>query len=137
MSTFLKNFLLLLTLTLVSCNKNATHRIDKEIVVLFHKTKTLTSNLDITFSELMEESRCPPNSECIWEGRVVIELTINNSDKVILGLGNLNKPAPQESYKNRIEYGNYSIELIGVDYGSEENFNIKDHSLITLKIKTL
>ena len=131
----LRNFFLLLTLTLVSCDKNVTHHIDEEIIVLYHKTETVTSNLDIIFSELMEESRCLPNSECVWEGRALVKLTLNNKDEVILGLGNLINPSPQEPYKNSIEYNNYSIELISVDYGSEENFNIKKHYLITLKIK--
>jgi hypothetical protein len=31
--------------------------------------------LKITFNKVTEDSRCPTNMECLWEGRAVVELT--------------------------------------------------------------
>lgn len=36
-------------------------------------------NLTITFEEIIEDSRCPKNVTCIWEGRVSAMLTVEKN----------------------------------------------------------
>lgn len=41
----------------------------------------VTNGYSITFSEVLEDSRCPTNVTCIWEGRVKINVKIEEKGK--------------------------------------------------------
>ena len=130
MKQFYKIALLVFTFSLVSCNENEDlSTIDEEVVIYFQERKIIGNNLfSITFSEILEDSRCPTTTDinCVWAGRILIEIEINDSDKKIIGLGNLLNPNSLDFYENLIEYNDYSIQLIKADSES-----------ITLKIKTI
>ena len=36
--------------------------------------------IDVTFSEVVEDSRCPMNVMCVWQGRAVVGLRIRHLD---------------------------------------------------------
>ncbi|MCC5631512.1 hypothetical protein LC613_27585 [Nostoc sphaeroides CHAB 2801] len=47
----------------------------------YGKTAYLPSeNIEIKFSKVIEDSRCPTNVTCIWQGQVIIELDIIKND---------------------------------------------------------
>jgi hypothetical protein len=116
----------------MSCNTETENLkgIDEEFIISFKETIIIGDDLfSITFSKVLEDSRCPINSDinCVWEGRILVEIVMNNTDKKIVGLGNLINPSsPQEPYKNLIEYNGSTIQLINADLES-----------ITLKIITI
>ncbi len=80
------------------------------------------SKLNIKFSELVEDSRCPPGAYCTWQGRTVITLEINDS---IVNLGDTSMLFP---------YGAYQVRLQGVDYPSKRTFGKERHCRITLRV---
>ena len=125
-----------------SCTENDVEKIQlQEIAINFQETKDDASNdFSITFSKVIEDSRCPEisNVNCVWEGRIGIELILNNLDKKIIGLGNLKVIDPDLKYTNSIEYKGYLIQLINVnqkDNLSEERKEM-DYT-ISLKIEKI
>ena len=59
-------------------------------------------NLEIEFVEVVEDSRCPKNVQCIWAGRVscIIEITDNDSlYKMVLTEPGLSYQYVDETYK--------------------------------------
>ncbi len=44
------------------------------------------SDLKILFSSIPEDSRCPRNTSCVWEGRAVIDLTLTGKRDTTLSL---------------------------------------------------
>ena len=67
--------------------------------------------------------------QCIWAGRAVVELRINSKDVIRLGIGDLQSNTT-DPYFNMVEYGNYNITLLSVNYnkkrqiGKEEKYDI-------------
>lgn len=122
---------LLLTLTMLSCKKNDLKKGIGEDITLCFEDKGIISDLEnqleIEFINLVEDSRCPEGSQCIWAGRAVIELRINSIEEVKLGIGDL-QSATNAPYLNRVEFGNYKITLLEVNYdkkrhrGNEEKY---------------
>jgi len=40
------------------------------------------NNFEITFSEILEDSRCPTDVTCVWEGRASINIDVKNKGKI-------------------------------------------------------
>ncbi|AUB36260.1 hypothetical protein COO91_02163 [Nostoc flagelliforme CCNUN1] len=50
----------------------------------YGKTAYLPSeNIEIKFSKVIQDSRCPSNVTCIWQGQVIIELDIIKNGKQV------------------------------------------------------
>jgi len=64
------------------------------------------TDLTIKFSSLPEDSRCPVDVVCVWEGNAHVVLLINNIDKADL---NTALPSKEVSYKDT-----YKITLVEV-----------------------
>ena len=63
-------------------------------------------NLEITFVEVLEDSRCPKDVVCVWEGRVRLTVEINengSSNRVMLSQPGLTDQSAVE------EYGEYQL----------------------------
>ena len=59
-------------------------------------------DLKIMFEEIVEDSRCPKDVECIWEGRAIIALQITEADAshdITLTEPGLNEQYSGETYK--------------------------------------
>ncbi len=55
--------------------------LDTEFNLSFNQEVTvIDEDLKIQFSEVIEDSRCPVDVECFWEGRLVINLKVNDQD---------------------------------------------------------
>jgi hypothetical protein len=81
----MKTSLIILTIIFAfsSCEKdynaagtNHTQRIELE----FGKCYTDENRNSFCFDELMEDSRCPMNANCVWEGNAKIRLSLKSSD---------------------------------------------------------
>ena len=56
-------------------------------------------NLLLKFTEIKEDSRCPVNANCVWEGRLAIVIQAN-SNSIDLSIGGLSEPVKElEGYK--------------------------------------
>ena len=92
---------------------------------------TLSANgtvLTVQFTQLVEESRCPPNVQCIWAGQVAVKLKINNSEQFIVGLNHSN-------YPSSFSYMNHEYTLLDVSYTNEASFGIENKCVVKLKVE--
>ncbi|MFC2109535.1 hypothetical protein ACFLRU_00670 [Bacteroidota bacterium] len=100
-------------LVLSSCTENEIFKFNKEFSIELNQSiliplnDTETENLKIQFHELVEYSICPPNVNCVWAGRAIVNLKINDSETIQLAL--LDDEIP--SKKN---YEEYEISLLNV-----------------------
>ena len=62
--------------------------------------------LTVTFAALLEDSRCPVGSQCIWAGRAVISLTVAKAGMAPATLAVSNEDPPSS------RYGSNTIELV-------------------------
>jgi hypothetical protein len=87
--------------------------IGEEIIIQVFDTATYCNeDLSITFNAYPNESRCPSNVTCVWEGFVEVALLINEKGKesiLKLSIGPSVSGIPIEA-----AVGNYSIKLIDV-----------------------
>lgn len=51
--------------------------------------------LAIRFANLMQDSRCPINATCVWEGTAIIGVNFNGDEKIVVPL-EIHKPIQQE-----------------------------------------
>ncbi|BBD68440.1 hypothetical protein NIES4072_42470 [Nostoc commune NIES-4072] len=101
--------------------------LNSQFYLKYGKTAYLPSeNLEIKFSKVIEDSRCPTNVTCIWQGQVIIELDIMKNGKQVstltLTLIPGRDPLP-------IQFSNkYSVTLIAVSpYPSGQAIALKDY----------
>lgn len=84
----------------------------------------------IKFSGLIEDSRCPDGAQCIWSGRAVVELKLNSSESIMLGIGDL-QTGTTSPVAGFYEYDDYKITLLEVQYdkkrhkGKEKRYRIR------------
>ncbi len=66
---------------------------------------------DITFAELLEDSRCPPEAVCFWEGRAHVKLLFTKSeigtDIELVTENSINKDSMSMTV-----YDNYQVEFV-------------------------
>lgn len=129
-------FLFIFVVTIISCNENNIQEEVKvqEITVQFNETNN-NGKISIKFSDIIEDSRCPEemNINCVWNGRAVIKLVLNNVEENIIAIGNLQAGNPNK-YANTVEHQGYLIQLINLKpKASVEEIENKDY-IATLKI---
>ncbi len=137
----MKNFILfsVVLLFIFGCEKeestlDAHFNLDETFTLKFGEEATCScGNLEVQFSDVIEDSRCPQNVECVWEGQVSVQISIldeNNSELQTLELtkhlddiapatdtlGNyiyfLKEVLPYPLEPMNIEENDYEIELI-------------------------
>ncbi len=64
----------------------------------------------ITFLDVVEDSRCPANVDCVWQGRVTVELEI---DDVLVHLSAPNGQS-SDQYPTMAEQGEIQVWVIDV-----------------------
>lgn len=117
--TYHNLILLWLPLMLFSCSKkedsaNDTRKFKLNEAFTLAYTETLTcecnDEFSVQFSELVDDSICPPEVECIWEGGIQINATIRLPEVSIIGLF---RGASDREYIGQIDtIGDYSINII-------------------------
>ena len=59
------------------CEKETTVELGQPFQLKIGETVKLNAdNLSVSFVQVKEDSRCPKNTNCIWEGQAIIELSI-------------------------------------------------------------
>ena len=106
-----------------SCKKEQTLHQEFSLKINQHaRISTGSTILNIKFSELVQDSRCPPGANCTWAGKAIIALEINDST-VTLGDTSM-----------VYDYGGHQIQLKSVDYPSKRTFGKERHCTITLRV---
>jgi hypothetical protein len=72
------------------------------------------TDLSIIFQEVVEDSRCPKDVQCVWAGQVIVRLGVSTGEQqavsdVLMGLN-----GPPDA-PNQVQVGNYTIELLMVE----------------------
>ncbi len=102
-----------------ACRANS----DPETAVLLGDTFTLgygqtaviqTEDLQITFDDVLEDSRCPTQVQCFWTGQARVVVTARQGDAAPVGLEFNTNPAPNENLQT-ISFGEYRVELQSLD----------------------
>lgn len=91
--------------------------------------KSADNSLNFSIIEI-NDSRCPSDVECVWQGKADIKLEIESPQKGILTLN---------TYDNLIDtFANYSFELIEVSPYPISTKNITlDNYIVTLEINQI
>jgi hypothetical protein len=113
---------LLFTLTtIISCSENEIN-LNEEFQVSLSENIAINNKgetINLKFDKVLEYSLCPENMNCIWAGRVRIEVKLNNQDTITLGILDHENPS-------KITYQNYEITLVNVTpiiQGETANYN--------------
>lgn len=121
--------LLTLPVFITACSKQ-TFELNSEFTVHFGQAvKGLIDGKEweIKFIELVEESRCPPDVICIWEGQVAVKIQINESTEAELG--------KHTTIHGVYSFKNQTIHLLEVNYNKKENFGKAEHCSIRLRVE--
>lgn len=93
--------------------------------VQIHKQKEFSrSNLTVKFVELIEDSRCPEGTNCIWAGnaKIKIEVSKGRSKKTFEVNTNLGPKGAA--------FGGYQIELVALTPVPKENIRINRNGYV-------
>ena len=77
--------------------------------VYFRKDK-----LGVAFKAVKEDSRCPENVECFWEGKVTLLIDVK-IEEIVNEVELSSKSSAIDQYPNTATIGPYTFELIDVD----------------------
>ncbi|MDG1332058.1 MAG: hypothetical protein P8P74_07000 [Crocinitomicaceae bacterium] len=118
-----------LSLLLSSCEKEVFDL--SEDVSIGYKSDILvetdgSGQINVKYTELVSESRCPPDAVCIWEGYVKVKLKLDNEQDVELGLG--------ETTIDSVTYNNHVIKLLAVDYDTDDDFGDAKKSSVVIRV---
>lgn len=128
---------LIIALAAISCDRNISIGIGEEITIPFDKTASMYDfgyETTISFTKLIEESRCPPGKVCFWEGRALVEIMVNNTVSFELEIGASGDDVP---LNNSVEWGNYNIELKSVIYDSDDDYGVEKKYSIIIEVNRL
>ncbi|HEY0429870.1 MAG TPA: hypothetical protein VGC76_18955 [Pyrinomonadaceae bacterium] len=93
---------------------------NEQVKVRVNQQKTASSSkLKIKFVSLVEDSRCPEGTQCVWAGnaKIKVQITTRRGETKMVEL-NTNKGAKGESI------GGYSVMLESVTPAPKENIRI-------------
>jgi hypothetical protein len=118
-----------LTLLLTSCEKEV-FELNEDVSIGFNSTilieTTNSGQMDVKYTELVSESRCPPGAVCVWPGFVKVKLKLDDKQYVELGLG--------ETTVDSVVYNNHVIKLLAVEYDSDDDFGEEKESSIVIRV---
>ena len=109
-------FLILLSWAFVSCTKNKLNvPINQASVVYQNNPATWNNNITISWNKLIEESRCPNNADCFWEGLAEVNFKVEglSSVPIYFSLGTLTS-APTNFSPNEIDTLGYHFKMINL-----------------------
>ena len=120
--------------SVINCSQqNNVTNIDKPVVLQITKEQKINNQLFITYSDLIEDSRCPKDVDCVWEGLGIAELEIRK-DNSIKKIKIATRDFESTNAKQTVELDGYSYKLIDMKpYPGGEIVE----NMITVKIEKL
>ncbi|MEP0985734.1 hypothetical protein [Ekhidna sp.] len=113
---------LVVCLAFTACKNEGVTTNENEITLSFNESivKTIKDkSWVVTFSEINENSLCPENSVCVWQGRIVVSIEVNGRF-INLGYGDLTVAEGEEELSNTAIIENTIITFIQAT-GTEES----------------
>lgn len=117
-----------LAIALASCQKEV-FDLSEDVSIGYNSSihvQTSSGQLTIKYTELLDESRCPPGAFCVSEGFVKVKLKLNDQQHVELGLG--------ETTVDSVAYDNHIIKLLAVEYDSDDDFGEENKSSVVVRV---
>jgi hypothetical protein len=106
-------------------------KLNRKFSVAYDRVVRIQSeNLEIQFTDVVGDSRCPSETDCVWQGQVEIRLHITQGDR---DLGNLNLVRQAGLEEEAIAtIDGYSIKLIDVKPYPKNNkpIEVSDYTAI-------
>ena len=101
-----------------------------DVQVQINKEVTATGGLKIGFIELVEDSRCPTDVECVWAGNAKIKVRVTKNGKSqVLELEMVTKGM-------RPNFGNYRLTLKALSPELRSNVRINRNGYVaTIEVK--
>ena len=115
-------------LLFTSCEKEV-FALNDEVSIGFNSSilvQTTDEILEIEFTELLEDSRCPPGVNCFWAGQVEVKLKLN--DNTFIELGNGPEMTPTALFNGQ------TIQLIDVLYASDDDFGKEKKCSVVVRV---
>jgi hypothetical protein len=92
-----------------------------------------TERLEIRFVEVLEDSRCPPNVQCVWAGRARIRVSVSQDGN---GLGDLELSTLDQAQDKAPKLAGYRFTFVAVAPGPPAAGGpIPDHYVATLRVE--
>lgn len=130
MNKLIKSILFLsLPLLMLGCQKE-TFQLNQEFTLDFNKAAFIHiegEEYEIKFIRLVEESRCPPDVVCFWQGQVAVKISLDKNTEITLGL--------HEEIPASAVYKNHIIQLLEVNFDKKKNYGKENHYSIRLKVE--
>lgn len=130
MKQLLSISLFLFSISFLAQNESA---MTPKIAIKLNKGETLKlHDVTLTFTEVIEDSRCPKYTNCIWAGRAIVQLEVLDEkgikqDKVIiLGETKADESADRTLYRK----DGYILEVIGLNPYPEEGSELTPYRLL-------
>lgn len=130
MKNLTKTFFFFSLILLAASCKKETYKLNEEFTLEFNKTALIkigSETLEIKFTELIEESRCQPGTECFWQGQVAVKIRVNQETDFTIG--------HHTTIPATAEYKSHTIRLLEVKYDQDINFGKENHYSIKLKVE--
>ena len=116
---------------LFSCEKEK-FKLNENLGISFGKSIEVelsgSEKMTLEFIDLLEDSRCPPNANCVWAGECSLTLKVNGKDNLTFGY-------PDDLHPTVVKYGNYKISITDVIYDKDDNFGLEKHCTVKLKVE--
>ena len=118
MKQFVFLSLLALLIGAASCHKNDStlkFQLDQAFTLDFGATSEWADDPDVNirFDKTVADSRCPIDAECVWAGRVEVQVTFtqpNGTQTGTLALGD----NTGTNYSDTAVFGNFTVKLLNV-----------------------
>ena len=121
---------LLLVLALGTLPASA-QRTEETVRIQVHKEKRLAkSRMSIRFMELIEDSRCPTDTNCVWAGNAKIKVRVSKKDRSEVIILDTNGPKQYATTQD-----GYSVKLVRLTPVPRSNIRINRNGYVaTLEV---
>ncbi len=129
MKILIKVLYIIILFILFSCDEEGRKiNLDETFVLQYGETKMLDGqdHFSISFIDLLEDSRCPANAICVWEGQARVKIEIHENFEVITK--ELTNGTLKDNQAQKINIGHYTLELLKVIPYPEKADNQTDKS---------
>lgn len=132
MGSMKKLFAVMLFVVLTVGVMPASAKRTEDVKVQINKEVTAAGGLKIAFVELVEDSRCPADVECVWAGNAKIKVRVTKNGKSqVLDLEMVTKGM-------KPNFGNYRLTLKAVSPELRSNVRINRNGYVaTIEVKNL
>lgn len=129
MNRLVAYFSLVTVLFLSACQKE-TYSLNEEFTLDFQESARIHvdgKDYRIRFKKLQEDSRCPPDVNCFWQGQVAVVVQLDKKTAVTIG--------QHSTIPSFATYQGHTIRLLDVSYDKAKNFGKERHCSIKLRVE--